>query len=305
MLNGIHGPNDKFLTDDYDLIYDRDRKRLRFDAVKLMHNQGTQHTEAEIVELRGLGVQHFTMRLWDSVPYAEDPHGYAEACIETVKRFAQVGILDYQVDNEPNISWHDMGAGPVDYQKWLAQVIEYLTQTPRMPAGVRWGFPPFSFGEEWRPYDWLGPLIDIAPLFDFLCVNSYWQSDRHGRSNILAGPMGDMRFGGNFEWYLDWQDDMPIQITEWANSIHEQKINDVAVFAPSLVDAFRREQYPIYVEWLASHPRVEAAYLFISRGATDRWGGFKFPVSVADAMAEVMDVTMGQSLHLGVGRGAI
>ncbi len=285
LLSGLHMPNATIIDDDISLLYDYGAKRLRFQAAKLSVYQGTQHTVGDALRLRAMGLAKITMRLWDSLEYADNPDGYSEKCIATVQEFAGAGVFDYQLDNEPNVSWLSAGKTAGEYREWQGRVIDHLAGAGRLPAGVRFGFPPMCFTPQWKPYEWLGALIDIAPHFQFLCVNSYWQSDRQGRTNILAGPMTWAQFGGNCEFYGHWQAGMPIQLTEWANSIHEQQIGGQPVFTPAQVDAFRREQYPIYLEWLATHPSVEVAFVYISRGATDQWGGFKFPIDVADAMA--------------------
>jgi hypothetical protein len=314
MYHGLHGPNADFGLGDDALIWDDGAERPRFQAVKLMHTHGTQHTLANVAYLKSRGIERLTMRLWDSVwpadqghpqPYIPDPHTYGDKCIETVREFAPAGVLDYQLDNEPNISRALMRQSPTDYATWLGETIEYITQTPRLPAGVRFGFPPISFADEHHPYDWLGPLIHIAPIFDWLAVNSYYQSDRVGRTNILAGPMTWHQFGGNCEWYMHWQPGMKMKIVEWANSIHEQTINGVPVHTPAQVDALRREQYPIFVEWLSGHPDIEDAFVYISRCATDQWGGFKFPIDVADCMAATMRYLQGQSQRMGSGMAAL
>lgn len=277
MLSGLHAPNSFFTEADYALT-----ALARFKSAKLMW----YHDFDTIDRLRTLGVTHFTVRLPDSVQrnvqgqeYVPSYWDYSDLLIERILYFFHGrGITDFQLDNEPNITWALQGFGPYEYRWFLQHTLGYLR--PKVPSQVRLGFPPFSFADEYKPHQWLGPQIDTAPLFDFLCVNSYWQSSRQGETNILAGPMTWHQFGGNCQFYADWQSEMPLQLVEYGNSIHEQ-----GVYRPEQVTAFRREQYPIYLRWLDGFPYIESAHVFIV-GGSPTWVGFQVAPSVADAIGQ-------------------
>lgn len=276
MFSGAHAPNSHFMDADFATV-----ELMAARSVKLM----PYHTLDDVARLRALGVEHFTVRLPDSVwprlngEYIPSFFDYANQALKSIAYFYHgAGITDMTIDCEPNISWRPhTGYGPWQYRAWLTDVLGYLR--PRVPAAVRLGLPPMSFAERYEPLKWLGPLIDTATACDFVCVNAYWQSNRQGRENILAGPMTWRQFGGCVEWYHDWQPELPLQVVEWGNSIHEQPW-----FTREQVDAFRREQYPLYVEYLRGLGYVEAAHVYLVGGTPD-WEGFRVTPAVARAMA--------------------
>ena len=279
LLSGIHAPNAAFTLEDYHSI-----DLGRFRACKVMH----YHNHADVVTLRSHGVQRIMVRLPDSVfqrsdgtQYIPSYSDYGDALIERALYFYQAGVREGQVDNEPNISWRPHKLGPWDYRAFMFDVLEYIR--PRLPLDYRLGFPSVSFADQWMPMEWLAPQRDLAERFDFLCVNSYWQSGRVGAANILAGPMTWSQFGGNCAWYETWLPGKPIQIAEYGNSIHEQGGHTDAQLL-----AFKMEQYPLYLRWLSGHSAVEAAYCFIAPGATNDWAGFRVTPQVAAAMGAGM-----------------
>lgn len=308
MLSGLHAPNAMFTH------VERGPTRIvlnqevieavtagKFRSVKLMW----YHSPAVVPLLRALGVEHFLVRLPNSIAdtnYPDtlyEPWVYADVCVSYIRAFRVEGVLDFQMDCEPNITHALIGRSPDQYVDWLLEAISSIWGHRNLPNDVRIGFPPMSMAEKHRPFDWLGPLIEVAPRFGFLCVNSYWQSNRQGRTHILQGPLTWRQFGGACEWYHDWQPDMHIMITEYGNSIHEQTIDGVPVYNPGRMEAFRREQYPIYLEWLAGHPYVESAYVYISPGSTPDWAGFRVSPTVAHAMATAQVDGKAQSQWLG------
>lgn len=277
MISGIHAPNASISPSTLEII-----QRGGFRAAKLM----AYHTAAEVATLRTAGVTHFTVRTRDSVwrkhdgsQYIPSFHDYGDALVADLIKFYNMGIKDGQIDCEPNISWAAVHSeyDPWIYRAFMLDVLGYIA--PKLPPDLRLGFPPLSFSPQYEPNHWLDVLADLAPRFQFLCVNSYWQSSRTGEDNILAGPMTWQQFGGNCEEYHRRFSSMTMQIVEWGNSIHERQL-----FTPAQVDAFRVEQYPIYLRWLPAHPYVEAAFCWIAPKATSDWTGFEITPAVASAM---------------------
>lgn len=259
---------------------------------------GCKHNEAEVAYLRGIGVTHFTLRLSDSIYEPDSTHafkwrrdaiGYAEDCLRIIRRFYNAGVLDYVVDNEPNISWTLAGYNATEYADWLRVFIEHITNRRMrdgwdLPPGVRLFAPPIAWTDEWPHMPWLEAMRYIIPLFDGISVHTYWQSSRQGRDNILAGPLMWERFGANYRWYMNRYPDMPIQCSEMGNSIGEQKIGGVPVHTPTQIEGYMVEQYPIWTEQ-ARAAGVEVAHIFIGPGATHDWDVFKPTLRVIEAMA--------------------
>ena len=276
LLSGLHLPNAPVTQTDLDVL-----GIGQFQCAKIM----SYHTIADVTNARSRGVKRFLVRLPDSVwkhpdgrEYIPSFSDYGDSVVERALYFYQAGLTDGQVDNEPNISWKAHNLGPWVYRAFMLDVLNYIR--PRLPADYRLGFPSVSFATEWMPMEWLAPMRDLADRFDFLCINSYWQSGRTGTANILAGPMTWLQFGGNVTWYETWLPGKPIQVAEWGNSIHEQ-----GGHSPAQIEAFKMEQYPLYLKWLNGHRAVEAAYCFIGPGATQDWEGFKVSPAVAHAIA--------------------
>lgn len=290
-LIGAHAPNSPFGAKDFGII-----GLMGAQTVKLLD----YHTAEDVARLRSMGIGHFTARLPDSVwdgptgEYIPSYWDYGDRVAERAHYWASLGVMDGQLDCEPNITWPMHALGPWDYRAFLSNTVEYVR--PLLPRGFRLGFPPMSFADAYKPMDWLGPMRDTVPYFDFCCVNSYWQSSRQGRTNIMAGPMRWSNFGANAEWYHAWQPDMPLQVVEWGNSIHEQ-----GVWRPDQVDAFRREQYPLYIEWLRTCPYIEAAHVFIVGGVN--WQGFEVTPSVAAAVRGAIMPGPGQDTERARWRG--
>lgn len=285
---------------DYALIRPRLNRPPQMQSALLFQIHGCKHTEAEVAYLRGIGVSHFTLRLSDSIyepdsqhsgKWRRDPIGYAEDCLRIIRRFYNVGVLDYQVDNEPNIAHTLANYNATEYADWLLAFIQHITNRRMrdgwdLPPGVRLFAPPIAWTDEYPHMPWLEAMKDIIPLFDGISVHTYWQSSRQGRDNILAGPLMWERFGGNYRWYQNRYPGMPIQCHEMGNSIGEQRIGGIPVWTPAQIEGFMIEQYPIWTEF-ARAAGVEVADIFIGPGATPDWDVFKPTQKVIAAMAQV------------------
>ena len=273
---GLHGPNSVWSEADFEAV-----RAMGARSVKLM----PFHSAEDVRRLRALGVEHFTLRSPDSVwhqpsgKYIPSYWDYAAHVADTVLKFYYEGVRNVQLDNEPNITWREHRMGPWQYRYFILHALSTLKRS--LPPDVRIGLPPMSFAMEYAPHDWLEPMKDDVRLFDFVCCNAYWQSDRVRPEDILRGPMTWQQFGGVPLWYeAEYSGDIPLQITEWGNSIHEQ-----AGRTPEEVEKYRVAQYPLYVEWVRRKcPTVEAMHLFIGPGATEDWAGFRVTPTVAEAM---------------------
>ena len=254
MLSGVHSPNAPWTIADFE------RFQLGgFRAVELMWH----HTLEDVAQLRALGCDYFLVRLPDSVDNTGRWRGdleYAGLCVETIRKFAPAGIRNFQLDNEPNLTWPEGEAGT---WRWLLnRVIKLIRTSEDVPPDLRLGLAPLS----WKPStwksiqdSWVPEQQKIADGHQFLCVHSYWQGASH--YNVPS-------FGGNAtEFHNMFGEGMPILVTEWANSIHE--------IAPSLdaVETARVKQYPQWLGWIATLPYVEATFLYIVGGTAD-WKGF-------------------------------
>lgn len=294
MRNGIHGPNAAFTQADYDVV-----RRAGARSVLLFRTIETKHTGAEVAVLRSCGVSHFTVRLPSSVwhhsntgvQYVPSYYDYGEMCVGQIVWGAALGIYDYVLDNEANISWFPLGMNEWVYRAFMLDVIRYI-RTRLIEIGnqgqlsnvhgVRLGCPPLAMATDpkYRSYDWGRVLSDVAKECDFLAAHSYWQSGRLEHNDILLGPLADERFGYSYRWLHQNLAVKPVVVAEWGNSIHEQ-----GRFTPQQVEQFRLAQYPIWQEQAASQWYVESSYCFISPGATSDWNGFKITPAVATTLA--------------------
>jgi hypothetical protein len=257
MISGIHMPNALITPEDLCAV------RLGgFRTAKLMH----YHSGGDVVNLITKGVRHFLVRL----PLSTAPDGrwkgdeeWAGECIDIIRKFASFKIRDFQLDNEPNLTWDSKKAG---IWRWLTErVIGLIRRSPDVPADTKLGLAPLAWKPDtWASVEqaWIPAQRQIVHIHDFLCVHSYWQQ---------AGHFNLPPFGGNA---TEWHDklmrgvDKPIVITEWANSSHEIK-----GITPEEVERLRLEQYPRWLTWISTLPYVEAAYLYIL-GGTEDWRGF-------------------------------
>jgi hypothetical protein len=254
MFSGAHAPNAAWTPADFQ------RFRLgKFRAVELMW----YHTLDDVANLQTLGCEYFLVRLPDSVDGTGRWRGdfeYAGICVDTIRKFAPLGIRNFQLDNEPNLTWPEASAG---IWRWLLdRVIHIIRASPGVPGDVRLGLAPLS----WKPATWdsiqdfwVPEQRKLIEGHQFLCVHSYWQA---------AGHYNLPPFGGNathFNFMFGGQ--LSILITEWANSIHERGL------PPDEVEAVRVQQYPQWLQWIATLPYVEATFLYILGGTPD-WEGF-------------------------------
>jgi hypothetical protein len=277
LRSGLHAPNAPFTEADFEVV------RLGgFTSCKVM----PYHSVEDVRRLRALGVEHFTLRSPDSVfwstsgQYIPSYWDYAAHVADTVMKVYYEGVRDLQLDNEPNITWRAHRMGPWQYRFFLLHTLSQLRRV--LPSDVRIGLPPVSFASEFAPVEWLLPMKDDLAQFDFACVNAYWQSDRTEPAHILHGPMTWLQFGGVPAWYEQQYTDgkVPLQISEWGNSIHEQ-----AGRTAEEVERYRTVQYPLYEAWVANEcPTVEAMHVYIAPGSTPDWAGFRVSANVARAM---------------------
>ncbi len=212
-----------------------------------------------------MGINYFLCRLPDSVA----PDGrwkgaaeWAKECLETIKKFSAVGVRDYQVDNEPNLTWPKDKAW--DWQWLTNEVISVIRQSVNIPKDVRLGLAPLA----WKPDIWASVQTEWIPaqrsIFDkhqFVCVHSYWQYGKY---------FNDPSFGGNVTHWHDvlLGDTKPYVITEWGSSAHE-----LEGITPKEVEQLRMVQYPAWLNWIRTKPYVESSFLFILNSTSD-WLGF-------------------------------
>lgn len=263
MLSGLHAPNAPFTQDDFCGV-----RVAGVGAVKLMW----YHTEADVKRLRAAGVTYLLMRLPDSVDDTGRWKGdteYADECVTLIRKFHPLGIHDYQLDNEPNLTWGPHSAG---VWAWFMDRVVRLIRN-KIPNFIRLGLAPLSWKPStWKNVEdvWVPEQRKLVGGYQFLCVHSYWQSAAHYNLPPFGGNATHFHhlFGGA----------LPIVITEWANSIHETGIPSEAV------EAIRAVQYPQWLGWIATKPYVESAFLYIM-GGTEDWRGFWPTDKVLRAMA--------------------
>jgi len=266
VITGLHAPNASWTSED--------RCRLRVSGLQAVELMAPHTTEADVVQLRGLGVSYFLMRLPDSVEGAtgrwKGDHEYANECIGYIKRFYPLGVRDYQLDNEPNLVWPEGEAH--SWRFLLNLVVRLIRSSPDVPRDVRLGLAPLSWTPAtWASVEnvWIPQQRMIQDMHNFVCVHSYWQKGKH---------YNDPSFGGNV---THWHDSLlgssrPYVITEWASSVHE-----VPGVTPQEAEALRIMQYPQWLRWVAERTYqpaqgtsyVESAFLYIVGGTTD-WVGF-------------------------------
>lgn len=261
MLVGCHLPNRPIELEDIC------RFRIgQFEAAKLM----PYHNQSDVTRLRALGCGYFLVRLPDSVDdggrWKKDTE-WAEECVQTIRKFSAVGVKDYQLDNEPNLTWRPLDTKEtVRDWRWLnEQVIGLIRQSPLVPKDTRLGLAPLAWKPDtWKPVQevWIPEQRKLLPLVDFVCVHSYWQYGKY---------FNHPPFGGNATHWHDvlLGDSKPIVITEWGSSCHE-----LAGVGPKEAEQLRTAQYPAWLNWVKTLPYVESAFLFILSGTSD-WRGFE------------------------------
>jgi hypothetical protein len=170
----------------------------RFDSAKILD----YHTGSDVRMLRNMGVTHFLGRLPSSTVGRENGGRWKgvdewfNECEQTIMRLAPFGVLDWQMDTEPNDAWPQEAAW---LWRWLTeQVILRLRRSPNVPADVMLGLAPLMWSPKtWRSVEdfWIPEQRKILHMFQFICVNSYWQKPSH---------FNDPSFGGNVTHWHDY-----------------------------------------------------------------------------------------------------
>lgn len=296
-LQGLHAPNKSWTEADYDVI-----RAMQAQSVKLLTITGCQHTVDDVTRLKAIGVQHFTVRLWDSRDASGRILGdveYANKCIATIQQFYKAGVRLFQTDNEPNFQYLTQEAGPWQYQ-WLMKRVVPLIRAA-VPADVKLISPPLSFSPAfwahgganpgvWLLDEWFAAFMftnsgkepSLWSLFDFVGANCYWQNDRQ---------MGDPSFGECWEVVSQKAGGKRVVVLEWASSAHQLTNPDGSSrYWPAQVEALRIAQYPPYLARLEDSGLVEASYAYLIGGTAD-WQGFKIDTALGRAMRPVSKPT--------------
>lgn len=234
------------------------------------------HTPDDVARVREAGAEHIVVRLWDSEfagadgrKYLPSFTDYAHRAVSTIRAFYSLGVRDFQMDNEPNITWPEHGQNEWSYQ-WWANLALPVIRSLTTGMQYRLGFAPMSLATEHGPNRWYSACRALMGRFDFIAAHAYWQAERHITS---------AQFGGFPFTVHQYAPDKPILVTEWASSISQTNP------AP---DRERREQimveqYPVWLAWARTQPYIEAAHCFLIGGTQD-WYGFKLTERIVEAM---------------------
>lgn len=294
MLQGLHSPNKSFEQADYDVIH-----TMQAQSVKLLCIAGCQHTTDDVAHLRTLGVNHFTVRLWDSTDATGRILGiveYANKCIATIKAFYAVGVRLFQVDNEPQYQFHTTEQGPWQYQFFLKRAMPIIRAN--VPSDVKLISPPLSFSPAlwshgpqnptaWLLDEWFAAFMftdkgnepALWAMFDYTGANCYFQSDRQ---------MHDPSFGECWEVVHQKSGMKPVVVLEWASSVHELRdANGHPMYTPAQVEALRIAQYPVFTARAKESGVVAASYVYLGPGSTPDWAGFRVGIALGRAMRPV------------------
>lgn len=300
MLNGIHWANRDTQPGD------TARFMLgKFDAVKLLATQATQHV-GEVGEIRDiLPTCTFVVRLWDSLwRDPTDPGNDAKArypgddelalhWFNQITLYYRLGVRLFQCDCEPNRLWLRAGYGPDNYAAYMKIVIRRLRARLRAAGmtDVKLIAPPLS----WDPGMWrLDPTRKINPsefvlddwryaywwhdantpslwsVFDYASAHPYWQFDRQ---------MFDPSYGACFEEVHADSGGMDVWCLEYGCSLWYQE------HPPDLQTVYRAQQlqYPAWIEWAEQFEYLKGSMLFINGGS---WSGFNLQPSTAVAIGK-------------------
>lgn len=260
MRNGAHLPNQAITQNDLC------RFRLgAFDAGKLMHF----HSSLEVATLRVVRPDVYLMvRLPDTGQYSASVSECVGAWGNVIRHGLQVGIHDYQADNEPQLQ--DAWRGKPWLWRWFYEQV-LLGVRATVPGQYRLGLAPLTYSPslwdtlpEWRKMlVWRDPANpshrSLSQLCEFACANAYWQSDRQ---------MRDKGFGGTF---MDVHEltGLPVSVTEWGCSLTDK----IPRPTDEVIQAEMLRQYPEWLLWAGSFSYVESAFMFIL-GGTEQWRGF-------------------------------
>lgn len=270
MITGVEMPNRPIVA--------RDLCAFRvggFKAAKLRD----YHTPQDVMALRDLGCDEFLVRLPASVTgdnnRQKGDSEWAAECVDTIEKFAPLGVTDYILDNEANLWWPK---GDAPRWRWLTRgVIGIIREYT--PANIRLGLMPLA----WNPNtyrdvetSWIPEQRKIVDLHNFICTHSYWQNQ-----DTFNHPPS----GGNV---THWHDaffpgvTLPYVVTEWGDTSHELGLP----FGE--VERRRLKLYPEWLRWISTKPYVAATYLFMLHG-TERWAGH-FPTDkVLRAIGSTID----------------
>lgn len=307
MLSGFHAPNSAFTEDDYRVI-----NLMGAQSAKLLQTSGTQHTAADTARLRTEGVNHFCVRLPDSVR----PDGkigpdweYAGDLIRLVIMWHSLGVRWFQIDNEPNWTWVSQELGPFQYQWYMKRVMRIVRSN--VPGDVVLIAPPLSFApalwthgeqnptkhtlDEWlAAYMWTdgGREPSLFAWFHLASAHPYWQSDRQ---------LHDPSFGRCYDVIHQKSGGMEVVCPEYGFSGHLlTNVEGEPLYTPEQVDDIRARHYAMFLENARAEGYVPAAYTFLVGGTSD-WTGFQLTERVARAMRPVQPAPP-QDTWLGQGR---
>lgn len=297
MLNGLHWANRP--TEDCDTAL---FMLGRFDAVKLLATQATQHT-AEVRTLRDiLPTVTIVVRLWDSLwKDPADPDNDAKArypgddelalkWFTQIQAYYRMGVRLFQCDNEPNWLWRRHGYGPDNYAFYMKIVIRKL-RARLAAAGMsdaKLIAPPLSWSpglwrlgggnpteytlDDWRyAYKWRDAQgVSLWSVFDYASAHPYWQ---------FPQQMYDPSFGACYEEIHNDSGGMRVWVLEYGCSLYYTT-------PPTDLATVHRAQQLQYPQWLARAQQfdyLEGAMLFIVGGS---WVGHNLDPVVAAAMGK-------------------
>ncbi len=226
----------------------------RLDAVKVLTLADPDENRAMIDILRqSLGDSiHVMARLFFDVDDENRRKFSPGAFVEFVKGAAlalyEKGVRDYEVHNEPNLSYEGWGFNWPDgasFSNWYREVIGLLRGL--MPE-ARFGFPGLSPGDTV-----LGVRQDAISFWqearaaiqasDFICLHSYWHQER--------GYWGMDNLTGGMSWRLCPANGKPRVISEFSNNLR------------TISPTTKAAQYIQYAQMLRATGQVSAAYAFV------------------------------------------
>lgn len=265
MKVGVCAPNLHYSQEDWN------RYRIAgFPAVKIMW----YHTDEEIIHQRKLGATYIMGRLWDSVDpnqgdrYRGDKE-WEDLCVATINRMYALGIVDFQFDCECNLTWKLKDA---KLWSWLVDRVVRRVRD-RIPKDVRLGLTPLAWTPDtWKSAEavWIPEQMKVVDLFDFICIDSYWQAAEH--YNVPS-------YGGNV---TEWHDrlmrgvDKPYSVVELGGSFYKTP----GITRPQ-IDRAMELQYPQWLRWAPGRTGwgpgktgyLESVFWYIL-GGTQHWQGY-------------------------------
>ena len=266
MLTGACAPNGPITAQDITTF-----RMAGFRAAKLL---ASDHMPSDVALLKLQGVEKFLVRLFDTYNSVRDfkEGQYVADCVGVIERFYPEGVRDYEVDNEPNITWLARGLNEWQYRYYMLRVIPEIRRqvVAKGMRDVRLGFAPLSLAIEYNPKAWLWVCKDVVEICDFVCINNYWQFPKYAYWR---------EFGGACVWYHELFPKKELQITEWGNSL----VHSNPPPTQAQIEAAQVEQYPAWLKWISQFGYVSATYVF-QVGGTQEWAGFKLTDKAARAI---------------------